>query len=72
MSELEQIDYPEDEVFDQNLQVDEILEGLNWYAAFQISIMKKRKNRDAVAGTFIEKLQHEMKQSENVVYKHFT
>jgi len=72
MAELEQIDFPEDEEFDQNLQVDEILEGLNWYASFQISIMKKRKNKDAVAGTFIDKLTHEMKQSEGVVYNHFS
>ena len=69
--DLQNYDYPEDEVFDQNLQVDEILEGLNWYAGFQINVLNRRRKRDAVARTFIEKLESEMKQSQTVVYKHF-
>ena len=68
---LEQVDYDEDEVFENNLQVDEILDGLNWYASFQIQLMNKSKNKDAVSQVFIDKLTTEMKQSEIVVYREF-
>ena len=33
---LDQIDYPENEVYDENDFSLQIIEGLNWYAKFQI------------------------------------
>ena len=53
---LEQIDYPEDEEFDQNIMVNDLLDGLNWYARFQVSLMKGRKKRDDINAVFIAKL----------------
>ena len=67
--QLEQIDYPEDENFDENLQVEELLEGLNWYANLQLSVMKSKKFRDSVSNVFVDKITHELKQSETVVYR---
>jgi len=32
--DLVQVDYPEDENFDQDLNADEIIQGLNWYANY--------------------------------------
>ena len=69
--QLEQIDYPEDENFDENLQVEELLEGLGWYANLQVQLMKSKKFRDSVSGVFIDKISHELKQSETVVYREF-
>ena len=69
--QLEQIDYPEDENFDENLQVEELLEGLGWYAKLQVSLMKSKKFKDSVSGVFIDKISHELKQSETVVYREF-
>ena len=69
--QLEQVDYPEDENFDENLQVEELLEGLGWYANLQLSLMKSKKFRDSVSNVFVEKISHELKQSETVVYREF-
>ena len=68
---LEQVECPEDEEFDQNNQVSDVLDGLNWYAKFQISIMSKRKNKDGIDKVFIQKLKKEMKESQVVVYRQF-
>ena len=68
---LEQIDYPENEVFDENIQVSEILEGLNWYAKFQIDVMRKNRKKDNINSVFIDKLNHEMEQSKYVIYRAF-
>ena len=68
MNDLEQVDYPEDEEFDNGVGIDEmILESLNWFASFQISLLTKRKKRDAIDRTFIDKLKREMIQSKYVV-----
>ena len=63
--DLEQIDIAQDpdEVFEQNIHVDEILEGLNWYPNFQVSILKKRKKTDKISNVFIDKLHKEMEES---------
>ena len=54
------------------MPIDEmILESLNWFANFQISVLNKRKKRDAIDRTFIEKLKREMLQSEHVVRNNF-
>ena len=34
--DLVNVDYPEDENFEQDLNADEIIEGLNWFAQFQV------------------------------------
>ena len=40
-----------------------MLEGLNWYPNFQISILKRRKRQDKIGNVFIEKLNREMEES---------
>ena len=53
------------------MQVEELLEGLGWYANLQVSLMKSKKFRDSVSNVFVDKLSHELKQSETVVYREF-
>lgn len=66
-----QVDYPEDENFEQDLNLDEIVQGLNWYATFQVQQMLKRKRRDGHSSVFIDKLEAEMKQTQYVIYTEF-
>ena len=48
------------------------MDSLNWFASFQVSILEKRKRRDAVDKTFIAKLQREMVESRYVVQQYFS
>ena len=53
------------------MQVEELLEGLGWYANLQVSLMKSKKFRDSNSNVFVDKISHELKQSETVVYREF-
>lgn len=65
------MDYPEDENFEQDLNADEIIEGLNWFAQFQVQVMKKRRKREGHNNVFIRKLDSEMNQTKVVIYREF-
>lgn len=69
--DLVNVDYPEDENFEQDLNADEIIEGLNWFAQFQVQVMKRRRKREGHNNVFIRKLDSEMKQTKVVIYREF-
>ena len=69
--DLVNVEFPEDENFEQDLNADEIIEGLNWFAQFQVQVMKKRRKREGHNNVFIRKLDSEMKQTKVVIYREF-
>ena len=49
--------------------LEELIQGLNWYAYFQISQMQRRKRRDGHSLVFIEKLESEIRQTQVCIYR---
>ena len=48
-----------------------MIEGLNWFANFQIQQMKRKQKKDSNVKVFITKLEKEKKQTQYVIYKEF-
>ena len=84
--DLVQIDYPEEEKLAAQLQneegdesggggadptLEELIQGLNWYAYFQIAQMQRRKRRDGHSAVFIDKLNSEIRQTQVCIYREF-
>lgn len=69
---LRQVDYPETASYKQDVGIEKIISGLNWYALFQINEMNKRKKRDGHNKVFIDKLNSEIKQTQVCIYQEFS